>query len=77
MELTKIENSTPVKNFPQIYNNNIDQLVSEIDRLKEIINQKNGEIDRLREDFRITLTQMRAEYCALIDQLKEKIINYE
>ena len=73
MELTKIENSTPVKNFPQIYNDNIDQLISEINGLRSTIQQRDGEIARLREDLTLTLNKMRSEYLTLIDKLKEEI----
>jgi predicted nucleic acid-binding Zn-ribbon protein len=69
MKLTKIENITPVRDFPNIYNGNIDELVSEINRLNDVITAKDEEIRSLESDFNSALKKIRAEYLALFAQL--------
>ena len=69
MKLTKIENITPVRDFPKIYNGNIDELVREINRLNDIITAKDEEIRSLESDFNSALKKIRAEYLALFAQL--------
>lgn len=44
----KINGNTPVRNFPDVYNNLIDQLVSEINRLNNTINVQNRTIKDLK-----------------------------
>ena len=69
MKLTKIENITPVRDFPKIYNGNIDELVREINRLNDVIAAKDEEIRSLESDFNSALKKIRAEYLALFAQL--------
>lgn len=69
MKLTKIENITPVRDFPKIYNGNIDEIVSEINRLNDVIAAKDEEIRSLESDFNSALKKIRAEYLALFAQL--------
>lgn len=70
MVLNKIEGSTPVKEFPNIHNTNVDTLVNEINRLNQLIEQKDTEIRELKESFNSALNRLRAEYISMIDQLK-------
>ena len=70
MTLRKIEGTTPVKNFPEIHNSNVDELVTEIDRLNQLIAQKDTEISELKSSFNSALNRLRAEYISMIDQLK-------
>lgn len=72
MVLNKIEGSTPVKEFPNIHNTNVDVLVNEINRLNQLIEQKDTEIRELKESFNSALNRLRAEYISMIDQLKNK-----
>ena len=67
MNLTKIENTTPVREFPDIYNGNIDELVSEINRLNQQLSQKDDEIENLRISVSSALNRMRSEYIAMFD----------
>ena len=72
MNLTKIENTTPVRDFPKIYNGNIGELVSEINRLNQQLSQKDSEIETLKQQFNNALGKIRAEYLAMFEQLKNE-----
>lgn len=74
MAFTKIENSTPVKEFPGIYNGNIDQLISEIDELKATIDAKESRIrdlenyiNRLQDTLEGRITQRFDERFIVIE----------
>ena len=77
MELTKIENSTPVREFPDIYNGNIDKLVNEINRLQQLLSQKDTEIENLRVTFNGALNRIRSEYIQMFAELDNKFVKKE
>ena len=77
MELTKIENSTPVREFPDIYNDNIDELVNEINRLQQLLSQKDTEIENLRVAFNGALSRIRSEYIQMFAELDNKFVKKE
>ena len=66
MVLNKIEGSTPVKEFPNIHNTNVDTLVNEIDRLNQLIEQKDTEIEEMKRSFNSALNKLRSEYIAML-----------
>lgn len=69
-KLERLEGSTNIKDFPEIYNNNISKLQTEIGRLNDLLSEKNYEIKKLKEDFNSALNKLRAEYTQMIDKLK-------
>ena len=71
MNLNIINESTPISDFPEIYNNNINELVNEINRLNNVISAKDGEIRALKNTFQIALNNLRAEYKAMFDALEK------
>lgn len=74
MNLERIKDSTPVREFPVIYNGNIDELVEEINDLNDIINEKDLEIKKLKKEF----YELRADLTAnFLKQFKEKITEIE
>ena len=77
MELTKIEKSTPVREFPDIYNGNIDKLVNEINRLQQLLSQKDTEIENLRVTFNGALNRIRSEYIQMFAELDNKFVKKE
>lgn len=72
MTLEKINDSTPVRDFPGIYNGNIDELVSELSAKDNEINRLKNEINNLRSSFYSSLSELRAEYQALFDKKMEE-----
>lgn len=70
MNLNKINESTPISDFPEIYNNNINELVNEINRLNNVISAKDGEIRALKNTFQIALNNLRAEYINMFTNLE-------
>lgn len=73
MTLEKIQDSTPVHDFPAIHNGNIDSLEAEIERLNNVLSQKDRDIADLKTKFNAALNTLRAEYIAMIDELKSRI----
>jgi len=71
MAFTKIENDTNIKDFPDIYNGNIDELIKKIGELETAISKKDAEIRKIKEDFRLALNALRAEYTQMFDQLNK------
>lgn len=65
MNLNIINESTPISDFPEIYNNNINELVNEINRLNNVISAKDVEIRTLKNTFQIALNNLRAEFTNL------------
>lgn len=64
----KITGSTPVRSFPEKYNGLIEQLVTEIDRLKQLVAEKDAQIQQLRTEYGSAVNNLRAEYLAMFDQ---------
>ena len=70
MNLSIINESTPISDFPEIYNNNINELVNEINRLNNVISAKDGEIRALKKTFQTALNNLRAEYINMFTNLE-------
>lgn len=66
MNLNKINESTPISDFPEIYNNNINELVNEINRLNSVISAKDVEIGVLKN----MLNNLRKEYIGMFTNLE-------
>ena len=71
--LTRIQDSTEVHRFPEIYNGNIESLEREIASLHTALNTKEAEINDLKTKFNSALNALRAEYIRMIDELKTQI----
>ena len=50
-DFTKINSSTQIREFPDIYNGNIDNLINEIERLKGLISDKDNRIAALESKY--------------------------
>ena len=72
MELKTIKNSTPVKEFPGIYNGNIDSLISEINGLNNLISSKDKEIQDLRTQLTSLEKNLKADFSTWFDQKMSK-----
>jgi len=72
MTLTKIENSTPVKEFPGIYNGNINQLIIEIDRLNNLVSSKDTEIQKLKDQLATIQSGLSGYVTQQVDAIKEQ-----
>ena len=72
MELKTIKNSTPVKEFPGIYNGNIDSLISEINRLNNLVSSKDKEIQNLKTQLISLQTNLKADFRTWFDQKMSK-----
>lgn len=68
----KIDGSTPIKNFPEQYNKLIDELVTEINRLNNLVSSKDTEIQNLRTQLTSLQNNLRAEFGAWFDQKMDK-----
>lgn len=68
MAVTKIAPSTPIREFPDIYNRNVDELVDEIDRLRGLLAEKDTQISTLISNFNKTINSLDAKYQALFSQ---------
>ncbi len=75
MELQRIENSTPVREFPDIYNGNIDKLVEEINELNAIINDKDKKIKELEEYINRVKNNLESTIAVSIDTRFDGIEN--
>ena len=63
----KIEGTTPIKDFPKKYDDLIDDIDFEINRLNLLIEQKDTEIEEMKKSFNSALNKLRAEYIAMLD----------
>ena len=72
MELKTIKNSTPVKESPGIYNGNIDSLISEINRLNNLVSSKDTEIQNLRTQLISLQSNLKADFSTWFDQKMSK-----
>jgi hypothetical protein len=68
---------TAIRNFPDVYNNMKNELVAEIERLNGVIATKDTEINNLRTAINTALSNLRAEYLAMFDQLDNKFVKKE
>lgn len=68
MAFTKIAPSTPIREFPDIYNRNVDELVDEIDRLNRVIAEKDTQINNIVASMNAALSSIRSEYQTKLDQ---------
>ena len=68
----KIDGSTPIKNFPKEYNKLIDDLVTEINRLNNLISSKDTEIQNLRTQLTTLKTNLKADFSTWFDQKMSK-----
>ena len=81
MKLTvkTIDGSTSIKEFPNIYNELVTQLVFEINRLNEEIVKQNDKIEALKSEFTNKINELKS-YCdntidQKFDQINDKIEN--
>ena len=65
---SKIDGSTYLKDFPKKYNELIDKLVNEINRLNNLVSSKDTEIQNLRTQLISLQNNLRAEFSAWFDQ---------
>lgn len=68
----KIDGSTPIKNFPEEYNKLIDDLVTEINGLKNLVSSKDKEIQNLSNQLALLKTNLKADFSAWFDQKMSK-----
>ena len=64
----KIDGSTPIKNFPKEYNKLIDDLVTEINRLNNLVSSKDTEIQNLRTQLTSLEKNLKADFSAWFKQ---------
>ena len=67
MALTKITDSTPVHDFPSIYNGNLDVLDGEITDVRGELDKNEEKITTLKSDINLVLNKFRAEYIKMIE----------
>ena len=65
---SKIDGSTQLKDFPKIYNELIDTLVNEINRLNNLVSSKDTEIQNLRTQLTTLKTNLKADFSAWFKQ---------
>lgn len=68
----KIDGSTPIKNFPEEYNKLIDDLVTEINGLKNLVSSKDKEIQNLNNQLALLKTNLKADFSTWFDQKMSK-----
>lgn len=64
----KIDGSTPIKNFPEEYNKLIDDLVTEINMLNNLVSSKDKEIQNLSNQLASLKTNLKADFSTWFDQ---------
>ena len=74
MELTdrKIDGSTYLKDFPEKYNKLIDDLVTEINGLNNLVSSKDTEIQNLRTQLTSLEKNLKADFSTWFDQKMSK-----
>ena len=72
MDLIRIDDNTPVHEFPEIHNQNISELETEIATLNAQIAEKDEIIKDLKKKFNSALNTLRAEYISMFDGLDSK-----
>ena len=68
----KIDGSTPIKKFPEEYNKLIDDLVTEINGLKNLVSSKDKEIQNLNNQLALLKTNLKADFSTWFDQKMSK-----
>ena len=68
----KIDGSTPIKKFPEEYNKLIDDLITEINGLKNLVSSKDKEIQNLSNQLALLKTNLKADFSAWFDQKMSK-----
>ena len=64
----KIDGSTYLKDFPEEYNKLIDDLVTEINRLNNLVSSKDKEIQDLRTQLTSLEKNLKADFSAWFKQ---------
>ena len=72
---SKIDGSTYLKDFPKKYNELIDKLVNEINRLNNLVSSKDTEIQNLRTQLISLQNNLRAEFSAWFDKKMDEFEN--
>ena len=68
----KSDGSTPIKNFPEEYNKLIDDLVTEINGLNNLVSSKDKEIQNLSNQLASLKTNLKADFSTWFDQKMSK-----
>lgn len=71
----KIDGSTQIKNFPETYNALIDELVTEINRLNNLVSSKDTEIQNLRSQMAVLQNDLRSYFSAWFDRKMNEFEN--
>ena len=71
----KIDGSTQIKDFPETYNALIDELVTEINRLNNLVSSKDTEIQNLRSQMAVLQNDLRSYFSAWFDQKMNEFEN--
>lgn len=71
----KIDGSTQIKDFPETYNALIDELITEINRLNDLVSSKDAEIQNLRSQMAVLQNNLRAEFSAWFDRKMNEFEN--
>lgn len=70
--MTSLKDNTPIKDFPSIYNENLDELNTSIESLNEsieLIKGENGIIKNLKTAFNSAIGRIRAEYIQMFEDM--------
>ena len=73
--MTSIKDNTPIKDFPAIYNGDMEELNVSIKSLNdsiEAIKGDNGIIKNLKEAFNSAISRIRGEYISMFDKWSEE-----
>lgn len=68
----KIDGSTPIKNFPEEYNKLIDDLVTEINGLNNLVSSKDKEIKKLSNQLATIQGDLNGYVAKQVDAIKEQ-----
>lgn len=68
----KIDGSTPIKNFPEEYNKLIDDLVTEINGLNNLVSSKDKKIENLSNQLATIQGDLNGYVAKQVDAIKEQ-----
>ena len=71
-DLQDIGNSTPIKNYPEIQNANNSELKKMITTLKNIINERDEEIQKLKNQLDTIQGRLKGYVTQQVDAIKEQ-----
>ena len=71
----KIDGSTQIKDFPGTYNALIDELITEINRLNNLVSSKDAEVQNLRSQMAVLQTDLRSYFSAWFDRKMNEFEN--